>query len=130
MPTPPSIGLWHASMAGIRASTPDLRHRAPQMGRSASKIAEAEAKSEAQAKSREASLQSETAVDASPLGQSGDTTRSLVFRPKDEIEAGGIEDLKLDASHPTPPPWPALSLIPPPTTPPIAPALAAFHIHP
>src|SRR5262249_37728016 len=97
MPSPPSIGLWHASMAGIRASTPDSRHRAAQMGRSASKTAEPEAKSEAQAKPWEASLQSETAVDASPLGQPCETTSSLTSRPKAEIDADGIDDLQLDA---------------------------------
>src|SRR5262245_35654888 len=98
------------------------------MGRSASKIAEAEAKSEAQAKSREASLQSETAVDVSPLGQPGKTTRNLTSGPKDEINADGIDDLKLDASHRTPPPSPALAPIALPTGPPIAPDIAAFDI--
>src|SRR5262249_37033830 len=112
--------------AGIRASTPDLRHRAPQMDRSASKIAEAEAKSEAQAKSREASLQSETAVDVSPLGQPGKTTTNLTSERKDEIDAGGIDDLKLDA----PPAWPALSPIATPTGPPMAPGVGGFNIDP
>jgi len=130
MPSPPSIGLWHASMAEIRASTPDSRHRAAQMGRSASKTAEAEDKSEAQAKPREASLQSGTAVDAAPLGQPGETTRSLTSRPKDEIDADGIDDLKLDASHRTPPPSPALSPIAPPTSPPMAPGVGGFNIEP
>ena len=123
MPSPLSIGLWHASMAGIRASTPDSRHRAAQMGRSASKTAEAEDRSEAQAKPREASLQSETAVDASPLGQPGETTRNLTSGPKEEIDADGIDDLKLDAPHRTPLPSPALSPIARPTSPPMAPAL-------
>jgi hypothetical protein len=111
-------------MAGIRASTPDLRHRAPQMGRSASKIAEPEAKSEAQAKPREASLQSETAVHASPLGQPGETTRNPTSGPKDEIDADGIDDLKLDA----PRLWPALSPIAPLTGPPMAPGIGGFNI--
>ncbi len=130
MPLLPAIGLWRASIVGIRASTPDSKHRAAQMVRSASKIAEPETKSEAQAKPREASLQSETAVDASPLGQPGETTRSLTFRPKDEIVADGIDDLKLDASHRTPPPSPALSPIAPPTSPPMAPGVGGFNIDP
>src|SRR6516162_10706332 len=92
MRSPPAIGLRHASMAGIRASTPDSRHRAAQMGRSASKTAEPEDKSEAHAKPREASLQSETAVDASAVGQPGKTTRSLTSRPKGEIDADRIDD--------------------------------------
>jgi hypothetical protein len=105
------------------------------MGRSA-KTAEAEDKSEAQAKPREALLQSETAVDASPLGQPGETTRSLMSRPKDEIDADGIidpdgiDDLKLDASHLTPPPSPALSPIAPPISPPMAPGVGGFNIDP
>src|SRR5215471_8015537 len=130
MPLLFAIGLWHASMAGIRASTPDSRHRPAQMGRSVSKTAEAEAKSEAQAKPREASLQSETAVGASPLGQPGETTKSLTSRPKDEIDADGIDDLKLDASHRTPPPSPALLPIAPPTSPPMAPGVGGFNIDP
>jgi hypothetical protein len=100
------------------------------MVRSASKIAEPEAKSEAQAKPREASLQSGTAVDAAPLGQPGETTRSLTSQPKDEIDADGINDLKLDASHRTPPPSPALSPIAPPTSPPMAPGVGGFNIDP
>ncbi len=130
MPLLPAIGLWRASIVGIRASTPDSKHRAAQMVRSASKIAEPGAKSEAQAKPREASLQSETAVDASPLGEPGETTRSLTSRPKDEIDADGIDDLKLDASHRTPPPSPALSPIAPPTSPPMAPGVGGFNIDP
>jgi hypothetical protein len=117
-------------MAGIRASAPDSRHRAAQMGRFASKIAEPEAKSDAQARPREASLQSETAVDASPLGQPGETTRNLTFGPKDEIDAYGIDDLKLDASHRTPPPSFALAQIAPPTGPPMAPGVGGFNIDP
>jgi hypothetical protein len=100
------------------------------MGRSASKIAEPEAKSEAQAKPREASLQSATAVDASRLGQPGETTRSLTSEPKEEIDADGIDDLKLDASHRTPSPSPALSPIAPPTSPPMAPGVGGFNIDP
>lgn len=101
------------------------------MGRSASKTAEAEDKSGAQAKPREASLQSETAaVDASRLGQPGETARSLSARPKDEIDAYGIDDLKLDASHRAPPPSPALSPIAPPTGPPMAPGVGGFNIDP
>ena len=71
MPLLPALGLWRASIVGIRASIPDSKHRAAQMVRSGSKLAEPEAKSEAQVKPWEASLQSETAVDASPLGQPG-----------------------------------------------------------
>jgi hypothetical protein len=123
MPSPPSIGLWRASIARIRASTPDSRHRAAQMGRSASKTAEAEDKSEAQAKPPAASLQSETTVDASRLGQPGKTTRNLTTRnltsgPKEEIDADGI----------VPPPWPALSPIATPTGPPMAPGVGGFNI--
>jgi hypothetical protein len=69
------------------------------MGQSASKIAEAETKSEAQAKPRQASLQSETAVDASPQGQPGEATRSLTSRPKDAIYAEEMDDLNLEAPH-------------------------------
>jgi len=100
------------------------------MGRSASKIAEPEGKSEAQAKPREASLQSETAVHASPLGQPGETTRNPTSGPKDEIDADGIDDLKLDASHRTPPPSPALAPIAPPTGPPMPPGIGGFNIDP
>src|SRR5262249_25428457 len=123
MPLLPAIGLWRASIVGIRASTPDSKHRAARMVRSASKIAEPEAKSEAQAKPCEASLQSETAVDASPLGQPGETTRSLTSGPKEEIDA---DELKLDA----PPPWPALSPIAPRSSPPMAPGVGGFNIDP
>jgi hypothetical protein len=100
------------------------------MGRSASKTAEAEDKSEAQAKPREASRQSETAVDASRLGQPGKTARNLTSGPKDEIDADGTDDLKLDASHRTPLPSPALSLIAPPISPPMAPGVGGFNIDP
>jgi hypothetical protein len=101
------------------------------MGRSASKTAGTEDKSEAQAKPREASLQSATAVDASPLGQPGETTRIRTSRPKEEIDADGIDDLKLDASHRAPLPSPALSPIaPPPTGPPMAPGVGGFNIDP
>ena len=93
------------------------------MGRSASKPAEAEDKSEAQAKPREASLQSETAVDVLPLGQHDETTRSLTSRSKDEIDADEIDDLKLDA----PRLWPALSPI---AGPPMAPGVGGFNIDP
>ena len=130
MPLLPALGLWRASIVGIRASTPDSKHRAAQMVRSGSKLAEPEAKSEAQVKPWEASLQSETAVDASPLGQPGETTRSLTSRPKDEIDGDGIDDLKLDASHRTLPPSPALSPIAPPTSPPMAPGVGGFNIDP
>jgi hypothetical protein len=93
------------------------------MGRSASKTAEAEDKSEEQAKPPAASLQSETTVDASRLGQPGKTTRNLTTRnltsgPKEEIDADGI----------VPPPWPALSPIAPPTGPPMAPGVGGFNI--
>src|SRR5262245_52451512 len=100
------------------------------MGRSASKTAEAEDKSEAQAQPREASRQSETAVDASRLGQPGKTTWNLTSGPKDEIDADGIDDLKLDASHRTPPPSPALSPIAPTISPPMAPGAGGFNIDP
>jgi hypothetical protein len=96
------------------------------MGRSASKTAEAEDKSEAQAKPGEASLQSETAVDASASSQRGKMTRSQTSGPKDQIDADGIDDLKLDA----PPPGPALSPIAPPTGPPMAPGVGGFNIDP
>src|SRR5262249_24155723 len=125
MPSPPSTGLWHASMVGIRASTPDSRHRAAQMGRSASKTAEAEDKSEGQAKPREASLQSETAVDASPLGQPG-----AYIPTEGRDRCCGIDDLKLDSSHRTPPQSPALSSIAPSTGPPMAPGVGGFNIDP
>jgi hypothetical protein len=69
---------------------------------------------------REASLQSETAVDASPPGQLGKTTRNLTSGPKEEIDADGI----------VPPPWPALSPIAPPTGPPMAPGVGGFNIDP
>jgi hypothetical protein len=100
------------------------------MVRSASKIAELEAESKAQGKPPEASLQSATAVDASALGQLGETTRSLTSQRKDEIDADGIDDLKLDASHRTPPPSAALSPIAPPTSPPMAPGVGGFNIDP
>jgi hypothetical protein len=93
------------------------------MVRSASKIAEPEAKGEAQAKLRRASLQfeTETAVDASPESQPGETTRSVAPGAKD-----GIDDLKLGA----PPPWPAPSPIAPPTGPRMAPGVGGFNIDP
>jgi hypothetical protein len=90
------------------------------MGQFASKIAEAGAKSEAQAKPREASLQSETAVDASLLGQPGEATRSLTSRLKDEIDADGTDDLNVDA---LPPSSSVLSPIAPPTSPSMAPGV-------
>src|SRR5262245_44896494 len=130
MPLLPGIGLWRASMVGIKASTPDSKHRAAQMVRSASKIAEPEAKSETQAKPREAYLQSEIAVDASPLGQPGETTKSLTSQPKDETDADGIDDLKVDASHRTLLPSPLLSPIATPTGPPMAPGVGGFNIDP
>jgi hypothetical protein len=107
------------------------------MGQSASKIAEAEAKSEAQAKPREASLQSETAVDASLLGQPGEASRSIASQPKDEIDADGIDDLNLDALHRNldalhrqPPSSSVLSPIAPPNNPPMAPGVGGFNIDP
>jgi hypothetical protein len=93
----------------------------------ASKIAEAEAKSEAQAKPRQASLQSKTAVDASPLGQPGGATTS---RPKAAIDAAGIDDLNLEAPHRKLPPSSVLSPIAPPTNPPMAPGVGGFNIEP
>jgi hypothetical protein len=101
------------------------------MGQSASKIvAEAEAKSEPQAKPRQASLQSKTAVDASSLGQPGEGTRSLTSRPKDAIDADGIDDLNLEAPHRRLPPSSVLSPIAPPTDPPMAPGVGGFNIDP
>jgi len=98
------------------------------MVRSASKIAEPEAKGEAQAKLRRTSLQfeTETAVDASPEGQPGETTRSVTSGAKEEIDADGIDDLKLGA----PPAWPAPSPIAPPTGPRMAPGVGGFNIDP
>ena len=98
------------------------------MVRSASKIAEPEAKGEAEAKLRQASLQfeTETAVDASPEGQPGETTRSVTPGAKEEIDADGIDDLKLGA----PPAWPALPPIAPPTGPRMAPGVGGFNIDP
>jgi hypothetical protein len=72
------------------------------------------------------SLQSETAVDASPLGQLGKTTRNLTSGPKEEIDADGIDNLKLDAA----PSRPALAPIVPPTGPPMAPGVGGFNIDP
>jgi hypothetical protein len=98
------------------------------MVRSASKIAEPEANGEAEATLRQASLQfeTETAVDASPEGQPGETTRSVTPGAKEEIDADGIDDLKLGA----PPAWPALSPIAPPTGPRMAPGVGGFNIDP
>jgi hypothetical protein len=100
------------------------------MGQSASKIAEAEAKSEAQARPLQASLQSITAVDASPLGQPGETARSLTSRPKAAIDAERIDDLNLEAPHRKLPPSSVLSPIAPPTNPPMAPGVGGFNIDP
>jgi hypothetical protein len=98
------------------------------MVRSASKIAEPEANGEAEAKLRQASLQfeTETAVDASPEGQPGETTRSVTPGAKEEIDDDGIDDLKLGA----PPAWPALPPIAPPTGPRMAPGVGGFNIDP
>jgi len=98
------------------------------MVRSASKIAEPEANGEAEATLRQASLQfeTETAVDASPEGQPGETTRSVTPGAKEQIDADGIDDLKLGA----PPAWPALSPIAPPTGPRMAPGVGGFNIDP
>src|SRR6266511_643018 len=123
-----AIGLWRKSVVGIRASTPDSRPRAAQMGQSASKIAEAEAKSEAQVKPRQASLQSKTTVDASPLGQPGG---AITSRPKDAIDAAGIDDLNLEALHRKLSSSSVLSPIAPPTSsPPMAPGVGGFNIDP
>jgi len=97
------------------------------MGQSASKIAEAEAKSEAQVKPRQASLQSKTTVDASPLGQPGG---AITSRPKDAIDAAGIDDLNLEAPHRKLPSSSVLSPIAPPTNPPMAPGVGGFNIDP
>src|SRR6266545_6913674 len=128
-PTPSllAIGLWRKSVVGIRASTPDSRPRAAQMGQSASKIAEAEAKSEAQVKPRQASLQSKTTVDASPLGQPGG---AITSRPKAAIDAERIDDLNLEAPHRKLPPSSVLSPIAPPTNPPMAPGGRRFQYRP
>jgi hypothetical protein len=96
------------------------------MGQSASKIAEA--KSEAQVKPRQASLQSKTTVDASPLGQPGG---AITSRPKDAIDAAGIDDLNLEALHRKLPSSSVLSPIAPPTSsPPMAPGVGGFNIDP
>lgn len=98
------------------------------MGQSASKIAEAEAKSETQAKPRQASLQSKTTFDASPLGQPGG---AITSRPKDAIDAAGIDDLNLEALHRKLPSSSVLSPIAPPTSsPPMAPGVGGFNIDP
>jgi hypothetical protein len=97
------------------------------MGQSASKIAEAEAKSEAQVKPRQASLQSKTTVDASPLGQPGG---AITSRPKAAIDAERIDDLNLEAPHRKLPPSSVLSPIAPPTNPPMAPGVGGFNIDP
>ena len=97
------------------------------MVRSASKIVESEASGEAQAQHREGSIQFETetaAVDASPEGQPGATTRSVTLGAKNEITADSINDLELGA----PPPWRALPRISPPTGPPMAPGIGGFNI--
>jgi hypothetical protein len=97
------------------------------MGQSASKIAEAEAKSEAQVKPRQASLQSKTTLDASPLGQPGG---AITSRPKAAIDAERIDDLNLEAPHRKLPPSSVLSPIAPPTNPPMAPGVGGFNIDP
>jgi hypothetical protein len=98
------------------------------MGQSASKIAEAEAKSEAQVKPRQASLQSKTTVDASPLGQPGG---AITSRPKDAIDAERIDDLNLEAPHRKLPSSSVLSPIAHPTSsPPMAPGVGGFNIDP
>ena len=71
-------------------------------------------------------FETETAVDASPEGQPGETTRSVTSGAKEEIDADGIDDLKLGA----PPAWPALSPIAPPTGPRMAPGVGGFNIDP
>ena len=84
------------------------------MGQSAWKIAEA--KSAAQEKPRENSLQSETAVDAL-LGQSGETTTSLLSRREDGVDADRISSPVLS---------PIASLKPPS----MAPGVGGFNIDP
>ena len=84
------------------------------MGQSAWKIAEA--KSAAQENPRENSLQSETAVDAL-LGQSGETTTSLLSRREDGVDADRISSPVLS---------PIASLKPPS----MAPGVGGFNIDP
>ena len=84
------------------------------MGQSAWKIAEA--KSAAQEKPQENSLQSETAVDAL-LGQSGETTTSLLSRREDGVDADRISSPVLS---------PIASLKPPS----MAPGVGGFNIDP
>ena len=82
------------------------------MGQSAWKIAEA--KSAAQEKPQENSLQSETAVDAL-LGQSGETTTSLLSQRQDGVDADRISSPVLS---------PIASLKPPS----MAPGVGGFNI--
>jgi hypothetical protein len=96
------------------------------MGQPACKIAEAN--SEAQAKPRENSLQSETAIDASPLGQCSEAIKSLPSRRKDRINADGIDDLNLQALHQKR--FSSPSPIVPPTVPSMAPGVGGFNIDP
>ena len=98
------------------------------MGQPACKIAEAD--SEAQATPLENSLQSETAIDASPLGQGGETIKSLPSRRKHRINVDGIDDLNLQAPHQKPFSSPVLFPIVSPTVPSMAPGLGGFNIDP
>ena len=98
------------------------------MGQPACKIAEAD--SEAQATPLENSLQSETAIDASPLGQGGETIKSLPSRRKHRINVDGIDDLNLQAPHQKPLSSPVLFPIVPPSVPSMAPGVGGFNIEP
>jgi hypothetical protein len=96
------------------------------MGQPACKIAEAD--SEAQATPLENSLQSETAIDASPLGQGGKAIKSR--RRKHRINVDGIDDLNLQAPHQKPLSSPVLFPMVPPSVPSMAPGVGGFNIEP
>jgi hypothetical protein len=87
------------------------------MGQPACKIAEAN--SGAQTTPPENLLQSETAIDATPLSQRGEALKSLPSRRKDMLNADdGSEDLHLEAPHQKPSSSPVLSpIMPPPPLP-------------
>jgi hypothetical protein len=97
------------------------------MGQPACKIAEAN--SGAQTTPPENLLQSETAIDATPLSQRGEALKSLPSRRKDMLNADdGSEDLHLEAPHQKPSSSPVLSPLMPPTAPSMAPGVGGFNI--
>jgi hypothetical protein len=98
------------------------------MGQPACKIAEANSK--AQATPPENLRQSDTAIDASPLGQCGEALKSLPSQRKDRLNADGIDDLNLEAPHQKPSSSPVLPPIMPPTAPSMAPGVGGFNIDP